>query len=466
MAVAPYEPRGSEPSLPASVEAEAALLGALMMDNKLVDTIADTLRADDFFESVHGRIFTAIVETAALGRAANSVTLRPLLEGDPGIAELGGPGYLAKLTANGLALMGARDFARQIAEMSKRRRLIAEIDEARAGLFDTAAGDVDEIAAQLDAALGASADGSDGVIDMTGAQCIDAVFADQEDTSKGVRCNALGRLCNLTGELKSGDFAVIAGRPSMGKTMTGVTYAVGAARAGYGTLFVTLEMSALQIGQRMASDAAFDGEVGVPFAAITKRSLNSFDRRTLDQVRAEMDALPVRVVDTTGLRVGRLAGLIRRQKRRFAAKGKKLDLVVVDYLQLLHPDTKGGSVYEAMSEVSRACKAMAKREGVALVALAQLSRSVEQREDKRPRMSDLRDTGQIEQDADVIVLLFRPEYYLSQAEPGATDAGREKWEAAMEAARGKIEFIVPKCRNGVAGSAMGQFHGQYQAVRG
>jgi len=148
-----------------------------------------------------------------------------------------------------------------------------------------------------------------------------------------------------------------------------------------------------------------------------------------------------------------------------AAKGQRLELVVVDYLQLLQPDRKTDSQYQAVSDVSKAIKELAKDNGVAVLALAQLSRKVEERTDKRPIMADLRDSGQIEQDADAMILLFRPEYYLQQAEPPTTDLKRTKWEDAMEEARGKIEFIVPKCRNGIPGSAMGKFHASFQAVR-
>ena len=170
-------------------------------------------------------------------------------------------------------------------------------------------------------------------------------------------------------------------------------------------------------------------------------------------------------MDVGSLNIGRLNMLVRRHARAMAAKGFSLDLVIVDYLQLLSPDHKGRSNYEAVSEVSRGLKALAKDNELAVFALAQLSRTVETRPDKRPQLSDLRDSGQIEQDADAVLFLLRKEYYLRQEEPDPLSPKRVDWENHLDAVKGQIEFILAKRRNGTTGTAIGQFHGAYQAVR-
>ena len=183
------------------------------------------------------------------------------------------------------------------------------------------------------------------------------------------------------------------------------------------------------------------------------------------QISGEIGRLPLTVIDAGSLTIGRLEMLVRRQKRRFAAKGVNLDLVIVDYLQLLHADRKGLSPYEATSEISKRLKGLAKDHDVAVIALAQLSRSVEQRQDKKPMLSDLRDSGQIEQDADSVTFLLRQEYYEKQNEPDAPGEKHDAWEARMERVRGTIDFIVAKKRKGSTGTATGRFYGIYQAVR-
>lgn len=249
-------------------------------------------------------------------------------------------------------------------------------------------------------------------------------------------------------------------------TAVAVSYSVGAARRGYGTLFVSLEMSREQLGKRQIADVCFDDpDRRVPHNKIRDRDLTHWERERVQLAARSIAALPLVTIDVGALRVGRLKRLVRTWKRRMVARGQKLDLVVVDYLQLLHPDEKKRSAYEAISEISTALKQIAKDEDVHVMALAQLSRSVEARTDKRPMMSDLRDSGQIEQDADTILMLLREEYYLRQAEPNDDFDKHERWEAAMERCRGVIEFIVPKARHGAGGSARGRFYGPYQAVR-
>lgn len=445
-----------------NLSAEADMLGLLLNDNALVDAVADHLGAHDFHEPLHERIYQAILAEVASGNAANPATLRPMFVNDPAIEELGGPSYLARLTGESPLLMNSRDLAKHLAELGARRRM-------RDGLMDAVHGCADlsitrsELVADADAAL-IPASGGD-VREGTAAQCLAELIEGFDQPIAGVRSISIPSLDELHGPMEPSQLIILAGRPGMGKTGVGITYALGAAAAGHGVLFISLEMNRQQLAGRMAADLCFDKEP-IPYSAIRDRDLDAGQRKQVRAALTRAQSLPFAVVDVGSLSVGRLASIVRRWARRFAARGNKLELVVIDYLQLLRPDGRTNGKYEAVSEVSMALKAMAKDQELAVLALAQLSRSVEQRPDKRPQLADLRDSGQIEQDADSVIFLLRDEYYLMLAEPDPMSPDRPAWEQSMEATRNTIEFILAKRRNGSTGTVFGEYHGKYQAVRG
>jgi replicative DNA helicase len=219
-------------------------------------------------------------------------------------------------------------------------------------------------------------------------------------------------------------------------------------------------MGADELCARAASEMSFGGPGQVPYSDFQQEGQpGRAVMNAIAEAERRMADMPLEIIDTGGITISRLQMEVRRAKRRMAAKGEKLELVVIDYVQLVRSDNKGHSPYERVSEVSMAMKALAKDNEVAVLALAQLSRSVESRPDKRPMLSDLRDSGQLEQDADLILFLLREEYYLRKEKA-------EGWEAAIQAVQNEIEFICAKRRHGVEGSAKGYFYGQYQAVRG
>lgn len=440
-------------------EAEAELLGSMMAANGSIDRVADIVTDADFMEPVHGRIYSALMREALAGRPANAVAIRGHFEGDESLAPLGGVVYLARLhgSASGLATF---DVAKQVADLATRRRMRSGLAAASAACADLEA-TLPEIVSYADAAMNVT--GQDSVSQLSLGQCIDELFQSFDSKDHGVRCTVIPALDDLLGPMKPKQLIIGAARPGMGKTALAVSYGLGAAMGGHGVLYVSLEMSGSELAGRVIADLCFDGQHGVPYAIIRDGAARGRDSDALVKARHMVNDLPFTVVDTGSLSIGRLNMLIRRHARRMAAAGHKLELVIVDYLQLLSPDSKGRSQYEAVSEVSRSLKAMAKDNGVAVFALAQLSRSVESRADKTPMLSDLRDSGQIEQDADAVLFLLRDEYYLNHTAPEKRDAG---WEIAMEAARGKIDFILAKRRNGVTGTSSGRFHGVYQAVRG
>lgn len=446
-----------------NVEAEAALIGAMLLENSIIDAACDIVESHDFAEPVHARLFDTILDQHAQGRAANGMTLRPYVEHDEGLKALGGMAYLAHLCGDGQGLLAPFDLARQVRELSQRRHMQEGLRVAC-----DACGDLDattaEIIAHADAALDARA--KDSIHQPTGGECIDELLASFANRVPGVTCGVIPCLDELLGSMRPKQLVIGAGRPGMGKTALALSYAIGAARQGHGVLFVSLEMSSTELAARMVADLCFNGHDGVPYSAIRDGNTNDYQAREIGKARDAMHRLPFHVVDAGQLTVGRLNTLIRRHARKMAARGHKLELVIVDYLQLLSSDTRGRSNYETVSEVSRSLKAMAKDHGVAMFALAQLSREVEKRPDKRPQLSDLRDSGQIEQDADAVLFLMRPEYYHRQTEPEKTSTEWPGWNADLMKCLGLIEFILAKRRNGVTGAEFGEFHGAYQAVRG
>ena len=447
----------------ANVEAEAAILGALMIENSLVDQVADRLMPQDFYEPVHARIFETIVQEVSRGRSATAITLKPYLEQDEGLKALGGIVYLARLTADGQGLLAMHDLTEQILDLSARRKMKAGLQSAVDACRDMDA-TLNEIVAHADSALELRMD--DNINQVSGADAIADLLKSYEQPISGVKCRDIPEVDRILGPMRPKQLVICAARPGMGKTAFALSYALGAARNGHGVLFVSLEMSSRELAARMAAEMCFThGENSVPFSAINEGRLEDWQMRRVVEAESRLRAMPFHMIDTGSLTTGRLNILVKRYARRYAARGQKLELVVVDYLQLMRTGHRDQSRYEAISEVSQSLKAIAKDHGVAVMALAQLSREVEKRPDKRPSLGDLRDSGQIEQDADVVMFLLREEYYLEQTKPPELSPKYHEWLANMEAVKGRIEFILAKRRNGRPGIAIGDFHGAFQAVR-
>lgn len=448
-----------------NVEAECALLGALMIENRLIDRVADIVRVEDFAEPLCGRVFAAIGLEHSFNRNANPVTLKPYFEEDPQLADLGGIGFLAQLTGSGAAVIGAIDFAGQIAELAARRRLAEKLFHV-SRLCSDYEKPLDDIASVAETAIADALDLRGGTQAMSAAKAIEANLDSQFNDAPGVVSGIIPSLDHALGAICPGDLCILAGRPSMGKTALAISYSHGVAAAGDGVTFLSLEMRAAQLGGRLACDVLFNTPEQVPYAAVSRNRCTVEQRRALARASLQIKDWPLWIEDLPGATVSRAAAIVRKHKRRLAARGKQLRLVVVDYLQLLAPDYRTKNLYEATSLVSRGLKGLAKAEDVGVLALCQLSREVERRADKRPTLSDLRDSGQIEQDADSICFLLRREEYLRREEPNQDTADWIDWRHLIDQQAGKVEFIVAKCRAGVTCTAHGLWHGEYQAVRG
>lgn len=445
----------------ANVETEAALISALLLDNNQIDRVSDIVTGEDFSDPFYGQVYGICVDERARGNAVHVLSLRRALGEEK-------TRLLIDLGTNAATLVGAQDFAREIHELGRKRRIVDGLETLLAEAKQIGLGtekSADELTADAETILSESADRYEARKHLSAAECIGKVMDGLNDRDTGVH-SGIGSLDATLGGIRAGNLVIMGGRPGMGKSAVASSYAIGASMRNHGTLFVSLEMSAEELGERMAADLCFDSETQIPYGAITNANVTVDQGREMARAAERIRDLPLTIIDTGTATLGKLNALVRRHKRRFAAKNRKLELVIVDYLQLVSPDHREKDLYTRVTEVSKGLKALAKTHQVGVLALCQLSRKVEERTEKRPQMADLRDSGQIEQDADAIVFLFSEEYYLLQCEP-VEDADKHAiWETKLDELRNKIEFIVAKRRRGPAGVGYGRFYRSFQAVRG
>jgi replicative DNA helicase len=468
----------SEPkALPRNVEAEAALLGALMIDNRLVEDVQLKLKPEHFFEPIHGRIYDALLRLVDRNMVANPVTLKPLFDADEAMRELGGPAYLAQLTGSGAAVIGARDFADQVYDLALLRELVGVGREMVEKALDTSEeinpkGLVEEAEVALYRVAEQGGE-SGGTKTFRQAMHLALEQAEKAQNSGGHISGVTTGLEDLnhrTGGLQRSDLLILAGRPGMGKTSLATNIAFNAAQRyrrdledgidagkslGAPVAFFSLEMSADQLATRVLAEQS--GVVGskIRSGALSRDEFNQFARAA-----GELETLPLYIDDTPGLTIAALRTRARRMKRKFG-----IGLIIVDYLQLLQGSGRGGSDnrVQEISEISRGLKTLAKELNVPVMALSQLSRAVEQREDKKPMLSDLRESGSIEQDADIVMFVYREEYYVAAKEPkgdGADGKDAEaynKWVQEMQDAFQKAELIIAKQRHGATGKVRLKF---------
>jgi replicative DNA helicase len=468
-------------ALPQNIEAEAALLGALMIDNRLAEDIQIKLRPEHFYEPLHARIYENILKLVDRNMIASPVTLRPLFEADVEMKELGGPSYLAQLTGSGTAIIGARDFADQIYELALLRALIGVGREMVENALDTSE-DVDP-KGQIEAAESAlyrvaeEGGGEGSVKSFAQATRMAVQLAEKAlNTGGGLSgvTTGLDSVNAKTGGLHHSDLLILAGRPGMGKTSLATNIAFNACQrlvrdledgipaeksAGAAVAFFSLEMSADQLATRILSEQS-----GISSENLRMGKISQQDFRNLARAAAELEGLPLYIDDTPGLTIAALRTRARRLKRQ-----KGIGFIVVDYLQLLQGSGKGGqdNRVQEISEISRGLKTLAKELNVPVMALSQLSRAVESRENKRPQLSDLRESGSIEQDADIVMFVSREEYYVNFTKPKEASAAAgddasavaafEEWQRAMGDVHGRAEVILAKQRHGATGTVTLKF---------
>ena len=453
----------SIPSLPHNLEAEQALLGALMFDNAVFERLSDRLRGSHFYEPFHQRLYDAVEDHIRQGMLAEPTILMERFKQDPAFQEFGGLRYLADLVDRAPPAANAPDYARVVYDLALRRDLIRIggeiIKEAPAP--ETPAIDQIESAEQQLYTLAETGKPSSGFVSfshaLSGAVQMAAEAYQRDGKLAGLATN-LDDLDQKLGGLHPSDLLILAGRPSMGKTALATNIAFNVARnyrweptpegrktvSGGVVAFYSLEMSAEQLAMRILADASRGSS-----DKLRNGEIDAADFGRIRDAAVEIGESPLYIDATGGLSISKLAARARRLKRMEHG----LDLIIVDYLQLVttgEGNSQKNRVQE-VSEITGGLKALAKELSVPIIALSQLSRQVEQREDKRPQLSDLRESGSIEQDADCVMFVYRESYYLGRAEPREGTEEHLKWQEDMDRLRNQAEVVIGKQRHGPIG---------------
>lgn len=454
--------RFRETPAPNVAELECSLLAALMAHNGAIDKISDEIAPEHFFDPEHADVYAAMLRLWQAGKPATPVTMRGEFDSE----------YLVDIANAAYVPISIPDYAAAIRTTAEKRRLIEIADELRRDAQQSAAiEDVTAIREKAEAALfavgNATARNRPSTLGDVARETID--FIDEQAAAveaggiSGVP-TGLRNLDNMLGGLQPSDLVILAGRPSMGKTALGLTVSLSASRDKNddgAVLFFSLEMSKLQVGQRLLANAA-----DVSYSAIVQGRIDQSTRLKLHQTADDLRRNRFVIDDRPGATVAR----IRSEARRVARKAG-LKLIVIDYLGFVTagPEYRGNKNLE-IAQITAGLKAIAKEFNVPVLLLSQLSRAVEQRDDKRPLLSDLRDSGAIEQDADVVLFVYREQYYLERAEPAqkpteSTAKFGERyaaWQDRLNATHGMADVIVAKARRGRVGTVTCRFDGDRQ----
>jgi replicative DNA helicase len=463
------------PAPPANTEAEQALLGAILVNNAAYHRVAEFLLADHFANAVHGRIYGAIGKLIDRGQIASPVTLKNLFDQDGALIEIGGAQYLARLAASAVTIINAESYGRTLYDLHLRRQLITVGQDVVSDAFnhdldDAAVLQIERAEQKLfDLASTGQAEGGLREFRIALTEAIEMAGAAFKRSGKTVGvATGFTDLDKKLGGLHPSDLIILAGRPSMGKTALATNIAFNAAKAhrrepgpdgqpaavdGAVVAFFSLEMSAEQLATRILAE-----ESGTSSDRIRRGEVRREDFDKFAMASQRLQEVPLYIDDTPAISVAALRTRARRLKRQ-----QGLGLIVVDYLQLMRPSGQGRAMenrVQEISDITRGLKAVAKELDVPVLALSQLSRAVEQREDKRPMLADLRESGSIEQDADVVMFIFREEYYLSRGEPTRRPEESDdkfndrydRWRERSEATYGLADVIVAKQRHGPIGT--------------
>jgi replicative DNA helicase len=461
-------------TMPHSIEAEQQLLGAILTNNDIYDRVASIIGPKHFYDPVHARIFEIASARIAKNNLASPVTLKAFMEDDEGLKELGGPAYLVRLAGAAISAFAVRDYAQMIYDLAVRRDLIQlgrdiSAKAAQVDVMSEPREQIVEAEQQLYklAEQGQTESGFQSFLKAVTDAVNVANAAYQRDGGLSGVSTGLIDMDKKLGGLHPSDLLILAGRPSMGKTSLATNIAFNVAKAyRRGTLhdgtegaveggvvgFYSLEMSAEQLAARILSEAS-----EIPSQQIRSGDMTEAEfRRFVDAAKA-LEACPLYIDDTPALPISQLSARARRLKRTHG-----LDVLIIDYLQLVRGTGKNENRVNEISEITMGLKAIAKELHIPVIALSQLSRQVENREDKRPQLSDLRESGSIEQDADVVMFVFREEYYKEREKPGDHELDKMAiWQEEMERLHGRAEVVIGKQRHGPIGTVDLSFEGRF-----
>jgi replicative DNA helicase len=465
--LAPLDPARVLRTAPHNLDAEQALIGAILIDNQVTSRIGDMLKPLHFYDPVHGRIYDTITKMIQKGALADGITLHAKFSQDGALKDIGGAAYLATLIDAAADPIAAADYGKLIFDLAVRRDLIrigaemmneaGEHDEAGteggSKLIEDAERKLYSLAetGQLNQGFKSFASSLATTIEITAA-------AFKRDGALIGVPTGLNEIDRMLGGLHKSDLLILAGRPSMGKTALATNIAFNAAQRykrevqpdgsfktvdGGVVAFYSLEMSAEQLTMRLLADYT-----GIGSDRMRRGDLNKEEYARLRDAAIDLQSIPLYIDDTGGISISALAARARRLQRQHG-----LDLLVVDYLQLVTAsgNRKDGNRVQEVSEITQGLKALAKELQVPVIALSQLSRQVENREDKRPQLADLRESGSIEQDADVVMFVYRHAYYLERQEPKAGTPEHFEWQNEVSEMRNIAEVIIGKQRHGPIG---------------
>lgn len=459
---------------PHNIEAEQALLGAILVNNDAYYRVSDFLKADHFQESIHKQIYKVTSDMIRAAKRANPVTIKTFLPENEKIGDITIAQYLARLAAEATTVINAEDYGRSIYDLATRRSLIVIGEDMVNIAYDAPvdmppAGQIEDAERRL-FELAETGSSNKGFQEFSSAinEAIDlAAAAFQRDGGLSGMSTGIGQLDQRMGGLQSSDLIVLAGRPGMGKTSlaTNIAFNIahnykgdveadGAPKALDGGVvgFFSLEMSADQLATRIISEQA-----EVSSSKIRRGEITEPDFEKLSYCAQEMQRIPLYIDETGGISIAQLAARARRLKRQ-----RGLDVMIIDYIQLMQGSAKNaGNRVQEVTEITTGLKALAKELNVPIIALSQLSRQVENRDDKRPQLADLRESGSIEQDADVVLFVYREEYYIRNREPKEGTEEWLKWDTEMREVMGKAEVIIAKQRHGPTGTAKLGFQAEF-----
>jgi replicative DNA helicase len=444
--------------VPYDIEIEQALLGAILVDHQAIERVSSQLKPEHFYDPLHQRLFEAMILNSERGSMVlTPLTLHAAMKADPGLIEVGGHAYLAGLAEAAPALPNVRDYARILHDLAIRRSLIrigedivntayeapndrppkAQIEEAEKALYR----------------VSETSKYGDGPLDFAESLRRTAALAEKAQ-ARGGRISGLvtgfSDIDSLLGGLQPSDLIILAGRPGMGKTSLATNMAFHTARAyaqdieagaeprGAPVLFFSLEMAAQQLASRILSE-----QTEIEMWKIRNGRFSESEWEKFVLAMQDLSTLPLYIDDTGGISIAQIAARARRLQRE-----KKIGCVMIDHIQLVAGSGRTENRVQELTEISKGLKVLAKDLDVPVIALSQLSRSVDARDDKRPVLSDLRESGSIEQDADVVMFVYREEYYLKSREPDPSSADHAKWLQKMEGAHGRAEVLVEKHRHG------------------
>ena len=462
--------------LPHNIEAEQALLGSVLVNNNAFDKVGEFLRPECFYDPVHGRIFEAIRTLISRGQIADTKTLHGLFDQDPSLASVGGAQYLANLAASVITVINVVDYGQLIHDLYLRRQMITlgedvVNDAYRQDLDEPATKQIERTEQKL-FELAQTGEMDRGFVKLEKSLLVSLHMAEEaykRDSHVTGVTTGLRDMDRKLGGFQRSDLVILAGRPSMGKTALATNFAFNAARNAYesggkegsAVAFFSLEMSSEQLATRLLGEHS-----RVPSDKIRRGDIKADDFTKFMEATKLLSRVPLYIDDTPGLTVASLRTRARRLKRIVP----QLGMIVIDYLQLLRGSSSNSdNRVQEVSEITRGLKGLAKELDLPVVALSQLSRAVEARDDKRPQLSDLRESGSIEQDADVVMFVYREEYYHSRAEPSQRQDENEdkfnqryqRWQERGDQVRNIAEVIIAKQRHGPIGTVELQFDGQF-----